>query len=209
MTTNESLLVGRATKKAAGEPLRVAWHTPLGVMRGLVGHEGLRELHFPAGGEQTINAPDIDAVDVAEVAGGEAGAKLEAAARTVEEVTAFLQKFFAGQPVGRLPRLDLSGVSAFDRAVWEATVKIPWGATKSYGQIAAEIGRPGAARAVGGALGRNRLVLLVPCHRVISSAGGARALCGFTGGLDLKRYLLALEGAWFGAQAQAEAAAAR
>lgn len=181
---------------------RVAWRTPLGVMTGLVSGSGLRELRFPREGAQTLDAARAGAVEVEveDLDGAGAGA---AAARVIEDATAFLKDFFAGRAAARLPRLDLSGVSPFDRAVWEAAVKIPWGVTSSYGEIAAAIGRPGAARAVGGALGRNRLVLLVPCHRVISSAGGARALCGFTGGLELKRYLLALEGLRFELKAAA------
>jgi methylated-DNA-[protein]-cysteine S-methyltransferase len=63
----------------------------------------------------------------------------------------------------------------------------------TYGQLAARIGQPAAARAVGGALGRNPFVLLVPCHRVVAAAAGTRRLCGFTGGVDLKAWLLNFE----------------
>jgi len=74
--------------------------------------------------------------------------------------------------------------------VWQATRLIPYGETRSYLWVAVQIGKPGAARAVGQALGRNPLPVIVPCHRVIAADGG---LGGFTGGLEMKRRLLELE----------------
>lgn len=81
--------------------------------------------------------------------------------------------------------------TAFQRAVWAALARIPWGETRTYGHVAAVIGRPTAARAVGLANGRNPLAVVVPCHRVI---GGDGSLTGFGGGLDVKRWLLEHEG---------------
>ncbi|MBI5303297.1 MAG: methylated-DNA--[protein]-cysteine S-methyltransferase [Chloroflexi bacterium] len=89
-------------------------------------------------------------------------------------------------------RLDWSLVKPFQRAVLQAAHRIPFGETRSYGWIARAIGKPGASRAVGQALGANPLPIILPCHRVISSDGG---LGGYGGGLALKRKLLALEGA--------------
>lgn len=90
------------------------------------------------------------------------------------------------------PRL---GLTDFEVSVYEACASIPWGEVRSYGQLAAEIGRPGGARAVGGALSRNPVPILVPCHRVVGSDG---SLTGFGGsrteGLEVKRWLLELEG---------------
>ena len=80
--------------------------------------------------------------------------------------------------------------SEFQKAVWEETADIPYGATKTYAEIAQAIGRPRAARAVGHALNQNPLVIVIPCHRVIGSNG---KLVGFAGGLDVKQYLLDLE----------------
>ncbi len=80
--------------------------------------------------------------------------------------------------------------SDFQKEVLTATSKIPYGKTKSYRDIAVEIGRPKAARAVGLALGSNPLPLIIPCHRVIGSNG---KMVGFTGGLNIKEYLLFLE----------------
>ncbi|HLQ67526.1 MAG TPA: methylated-DNA--[protein]-cysteine S-methyltransferase, partial [Candidatus Limnocylindrales bacterium] len=79
----------------------------------------------------------------------------------------------------------------FERRVWEATRHVPWGQVESYSAIAARAGAPRAIRAVGNALGKNPVPIVVPCHRVIHFAG---SIGGFTSGLDWKRYLLSLEG---------------
>ncbi len=80
----------------------------------------------------------------------------------------------------------------FQHSVWYALKRIPFGKLRSYSDIAREIGKPRAVRAVGAANGRNPLPIIVPCHRVIGSDG---SLTGFAGGLDMKKQLLALEGA--------------
>jgi methylated-DNA-[protein]-cysteine S-methyltransferase len=80
--------------------------------------------------------------------------------------------------------------SQFDRRVWERVAAIPYGTTRTYGELARDIGQPGAARAVGAANGRNPLPIVIPCHRVVAAGGG---LGGYGGGLALKRRLLALE----------------
>ena len=91
-------------------------------------------------------------------------------------------------------RLDMTGVPPFHRQVYQVTRAIPPGATLSYGEIALRLGTPGAARAVGQALGRNPFAVIVPCHRVLSAGG---KLHGFSaaGGIATKRRLLAIEGA--------------
>ena len=101
-----------------------------------------------------------------------------------------LEEYFDGRrQMFDLP-LSASG-TAFERAVWQALGSIPFGETRTYGQLAARIGRPKGARAVGGACARNPLLIVVPCHRVIGSSG---ALTGFAAGMDAKRILLMLEG---------------
>jgi len=101
-----------------------------------------------------------------------------------------LQEYFAGtRQVFDLP-LKPAG-TPFQREVWNVLASIPWGTTRSYGEVARAIGRPRAVRAVGAANGANPLPLLLPCHRVIGSGG---TLTGYAGGLDRKRRLLALEG---------------
>jgi O-6-methylguanine DNA methyltransferase len=117
---------------------------------------------------------------------------------------AAVQSFLAGDPAAfdGVP-LDLEDRPAWDRAVLAAVRDVPWGATSSYGGIAAAIGRRGAARAVGGAVGRNPISLAIPCHRVIAGDG---SLGGYGGGwwgsrelrLGLKRDLLAREGTVIG-----------
>jgi O-6-methylguanine DNA methyltransferase len=89
-----------------------------------------------------------------------------------------------------LPPLDISAGTAFQQRVWLALQRIPLGQTKSYGEIAAEIGSPKAVRAVGGACGANPIPLLIPCHRVLAAND---ELGGFSGGLDWKLRLLAAE----------------
>jgi methylated-DNA-[protein]-cysteine S-methyltransferase len=101
-----------------------------------------------------------------------------------------LRRYFAGERVALDLPLDLSDLPDFTRRVLRAVARIPYGETRSYGQIARAAARPGAARAVGQAVARNPLALIVPCHRVIGSGG---ALVGFGGGLDVKRRLLDME----------------
>jgi methylated-DNA-[protein]-cysteine S-methyltransferase len=104
--------------------------------------------------------------------------------------TGQLAEYFAGmRRVFDLP-LDIRGTD-FQKSVWRALLAIPFGETRSYGEIARTIGRPSASRAVGAANGRNPLSIIAPCHRVIGAGG---ALTGFAGGLEAKRHLLALEG---------------
>ena len=88
--------------------------------------------------------------------------------------------------------LDLSGGTAFQQAVWQALLSIPQGATCSYGELAAAIGKPNAVRAVGTAIGRNPISILIPCHRVV---GGQGQLTGYAGGVWRKQALLQLENA--------------
>jgi O-6-methylguanine DNA methyltransferase len=102
-----------------------------------------------------------------------------------------LAQVLAGRRPKALPPLDWSGHTGFRQQVWRALLRLGPGETKTYAQIAAETGKPLAARATGGACGANPIPVLVPCHRVLSAS---RRLGGFSGGLDWKRRLLALEG---------------
>ncbi|HZP25789.1 MAG TPA: MGMT family protein [Dehalococcoidia bacterium] len=86
--------------------------------------------------------------------------------------------------------VDWSGVADFSRRAMEAALSIPWGQTRTYSWLATEAGNPRASRAAGQAMARNRLAIVVPCHRVLASDG---SLCGYAGGLDVKRRLLDLE----------------
>ncbi len=101
-----------------------------------------------------------------------------------------LAAYFAGSSMAIAVPYEVRGGSAFERAVWDRIAAIPYGATMTYGSIAAELGEPGAARAVGTACNRNPVPVLVPCHRVVGAGG---KLVGFGGGLDRKRRMLELE----------------
>lgn len=100
-----------------------------------------------------------------------------------------LDEYFAGTRHTFDVKLKLIGTE-FQRRVWSALLRIPFGETRSYGQIARELGNPRATRAVGAANGKNPIAIIAPCHRVIGASG---ALTGFAGGLEAKDTLLALE----------------
>jgi O-6-methylguanine DNA methyltransferase len=100
-----------------------------------------------------------------------------------------LDDYFAGERREFSLPLDLRG-TAFQLACWRALLEIPYGETRSYRDIGQAIGHPHACRAVGMSNNRNPIAIVVPCHRVIASSG---ALCGYGGGLDIKRKLLDLE----------------
>jgi methylated-DNA-[protein]-cysteine S-methyltransferase len=107
----------------------------------------------------------------------------------LEPVRRQLEEYFAGERTEFDVPLRPTGVP-FQLKVWEALLKIPYGETASYGEIAREIGHPTAFRAVGAANGQNPIAIIVPCHRVIGSNG---SLTGYGGGLPTKRALLDLE----------------
>jgi len=113
----------------------------------------------------------------------------EADGRAFPDAVEQLEAYFAGDRTEFDLSLDLVGTE-FQRRVWAALLTIPFGETRSYGEIARQIGSPGAFRAVGLANGHNPIGIIVPCHRVIGSNG---SLTGYGGGLDRKRALLEME----------------
>ncbi len=153
--------------------------TPAGIFSAEYTARGLADLSFPlSDGEQSSPAegrrptPEIRRWH----------------ALTIKAVLAAL----AGKTPLQPPPLDLSQGTAFQQGVWLALQNIASGQTRSYGEIAAELGKPGAARAVGAACGANPIPVLIPCHRVLAAGG---KLGGFSGGLEWKRLLLEREGA--------------
>ncbi|TDD61837.1 methylated-DNA--[protein]-cysteine S-methyltransferase [Actinomadura darangshiensis] len=104
-------------------------------------------------------------------------------------VAAQLTAYFAGELTDFDLPLNLNG-TPFQQSVWAALQEIPYGETVTYGELAVELGKPSASRAVGLANGRNPVGVIVPCHRVVGSTG---SLTGYGGGLDRKRYLLDFE----------------
>ena len=120
--------------------------------------------------------------------------RFEESERAVRPYARELEEYFAGQRREFSFPLDLRGTE-FQLACWRALLQIPYGETRTYADIARAVGKPTGFRAVGMANNRNPLAIVVPCHRVIASDG---TLCGYGGGLDVKRKLLELEGALTG-----------
>ena len=146
--------------------------TPIGCLLIAGGKDGLSSIEFDNGRRTVAPEPDWE--------------KRPSALR---EAIRQLEAYFAGD----LKIFDLQLApkgTPFQLEVWTALQKIPYGATTSYGELAQSIGRPGSARAVGAANGKNPLPIVIPCHRVIGASG---ALTGFGGGLEVKSSLLALE----------------
>ena len=114
----------------------------------------------------------------------------DAADELLAEVAAGLRRYFAGEAIEFGVELDLGGLGDFTQRVLMACRQVPWGEVRSYGELAAAAGSRKAARAVGQALGRNPVAIVVPCHRVVGADG---RLVGFGGGLEMKRRLLKLE----------------
>ena len=148
--------------------------SPVGDLILVAGTEGLHQIRFTQGkGAATID-PTWRRDDEA-----------------LEPVVRQLEEYFSGKRKQFALSLVPSG-TAFQRAVWQALTLIPFGETWSYGELAEQIGKPKAVRAVGAANGANPLPIVVPCHRVIGANG---KLTGFGGGLPAKEYLLGREGA--------------
>jgi methylated-DNA-[protein]-cysteine S-methyltransferase len=144
--------------------------TPLGALQLEATESGLSAIRFPSRATKPVETPQTTPV-------------LDHA---IEELTAYFKSELTRFSVP----LDWAG-TPFQESVWVALTRIPFGATVSYNEIAHAIGRPRSARPVGGAVGRNPLPIIVPCHRVMGSNG---ALTGFTGGLEFKVSLLTHEG---------------
>ena len=112
----------------------------------------------------------------------------------LKKVSQQLRDYFAGHRTQFDIPLDLAYGTVFQQSVWQALLKIPRGGTASYSEVSSRIGNPAAVRAVGAAIGRNPVSIIVPCHRVVGANG---SLTGYAGGLDRKSALLRLEGVFF------------
>jgi len=152
--------------------------------RGLVALEF--DLRLP--GQQTIRPNPRD------LRGEGRNFRFEESSHSLRVYQQELEEYFAGRRRNFSFQLDLRGTE-FQLACWRALLAIPCGETRTYADIARAIGKPQAFRAVGMANHRNPVAIVVPCHRVIASDG---TLCGYGGGLEVKRKLLALEGALSG-----------
>ncbi|AUI66041.1 MULTISPECIES: methylated-DNA--[protein]-cysteine S-methyltransferase [Glaesserella] len=154
--------------------------SPVGELLLIASNQGLIGIEF----EQEQNAEIVKHWQLAQTASGQ-----------IQEIfcktKAYLARYFAGETLdfNQLDFLAPQG-TAFQQAVWQKLLEIPYGKTTSYGEIAAQLNNPKSVRAVGGAVGRNPISILIPCHRVL---GKNQSLTGFGGGLPAKRYLLQLE----------------
>jgi O-6-methylguanine DNA methyltransferase len=168
---------------------RTAWLSPVGMLSLWEGEKGLVRVGLPNEEEAIVQrwasryfGKDTEYIDV------------EPGAEVFRTVIGQLEGYFAGTQREFDLTLDLRG-TPFQVSVWQVVSRVRWGETRSYGQVAAEIGQPSAVRAVGAANGANPIPIIVPCHRIIASNG---ALQGYGGGLALKAALLELEGLAFG-----------
>jgi methylated-DNA-[protein]-cysteine S-methyltransferase len=152
------------------------WHSPLGLMIIAATDRGLAGAWFDDQG----HVPDY------------AGWRTDDSAALLQQAIQELGEYFDGQRRSFSLALDLSAGTLFQQSVWHALLHIPAGQTTSYGNISRRIDKPKAVRAVGAAIGRNPLSIIVPCHRVLGADG---SLTGYDGGLHRKTALLQLEGA--------------
>ena len=157
--------------------IAVGLPTPFGLFIAHYSARGLAQLHFP---RRYAKPPQVDVASLPP--------KLR---EWIALTTQATQAVLTGTAPGPLPPLDLSAGTDFQQRVWSALRRIPLSGSRSYAEIAREIGSPKAARAVGGACGANPIPVLIPCHRVLAAG---RDLGGFTAGLDWKLRLLAAEG---------------
>ncbi|HLZ72244.1 MAG TPA: methylated-DNA--[protein]-cysteine S-methyltransferase [Dehalococcoidia bacterium] len=168
---------------ASREPLALAAvETPFGAMRIACSDVGLVLLALP-GREAGQFSRRLEAIQTPDAAASPRAAAY--AAQTGEELAGYFAGALREFSVPLAPR-----GTAFQRVVWQAVCAVPYGETRSYGAVAAAIGRPAAFRAVGHANGANPLPVIVPCHRLVGSTG---ALTGYGGGLQMKRWLIEQE----------------
>jgi methylated-DNA-[protein]-cysteine S-methyltransferase len=155
--------------------VKTSMPSPVGVLQLVASDAGLVAVLWPEDSPRRVRLDE---------------AREDASHPVLRKAIAQLEEYFAGERKEFDLPLDVRGTT-FQKQVWEQLLAIPYGKTRSYGEIATRLGKPTASRAVGAANGRNPLSIVVPCHRVIGMSG---ALTGFAGGLEVKRVLLELEG---------------
>jgi O-6-methylguanine DNA methyltransferase len=151
------------------------WIAILGSVRGLV----------------SITMPQSSAQEALDIL-GEVGNHATPSSERFKDLIQRLKDYFGGKKVSFPDKLDLSRATPFQRQVWQVTRLIPYGETRSYLWVAERMGKPKAMRAVGQALSKNPLPIIIPCHRVVKSNGEPG---GFTGGVEMKSRLLNIEAA--------------
>jgi methylated-DNA-[protein]-cysteine S-methyltransferase len=153
--------------------------TPIGTLLVATTDRGVCQISFD---------PDRGLDELSEAA----GRRVLRVPRRIDAVRRELDEYFEGRRTEFDMPLDVSRVPEFQRVVLHELALVPYGEVTTYGALAARVGKPRAARAVGGAMNRNPIPIVLPCHRVIGASG---SLTGYGGGLDRKRALLKLEGA--------------
>jgi len=155
--------------------------SPVGDLFVAVSERGLTEISYDTRVEEQL-----------ELLARIAGPRVLRAPRAVDDARRELDEYFAGTRHAFDLSLDLRALPTFTVSVLRELARVPYGETTTYGELAARVGRPRAARAVGTVMNRNRIPIVLPCHRVVGSTGD---LVGYAGGLDRKISLLELEGA--------------
>ena len=183
MTTVPNMLDSRFREAAVGAGLvDVSFDvadTPIGPLLVAVTENGLCRISFDP-------VPERETEDLARTF----GVRVLRAPRQVDPVRRELDEYFEGRRREFDVRIDLRGRSEFTRLVLERLAGVPYGQVTTYGSLAADVGKPRAARAVGTIMNRNPIPIVLPCHRVVGSNG---SLVGYGGGLERKRLLLDLE----------------
>lgn len=169
---------------------KAIFETPAGFVGVCWNGAGLVALNLPAptvyDAEMEIDS-DLESLPRRKNSGQEeAGGKID-----IKLLESELKAYFSGERVSLQFPVDWSLYTEFQRKVLQQVYSVPWGQVASYGQVAVAVGNPRGPRAVGGAVGSNRVLLVIPCHRVIAHNG---TIGGFGGGLDWKRKLLKIEG---------------
>lgn len=173
----------RRSDRDGAETYRSLFETGLGVGGVVASDEGLVEVFPPFGGEEK-------GAMLAQIAARYPSASQESP--LTRRAAALLARYFAGEPVAFDLPIDWRGFTPFRRAVYQAVRAIPSGEVRSYSEVAAEVGQPRGARGIGGAMARNPLPIIIPCHRVVGKSGG---LTGYSapGGIGSKLWLLKME----------------
>lgn len=148
---------------------------------------------WTARGVSGFNFPEANAADT-EARLRRVAEPADAVPDEIDEAIVLLQRYFSGEPIdlSSIP-VDLTGVSDFHQQVYQAARQLAWGETVTYGELARRIGAEGAARAVGHALGRNPVAIIVPCHRILAAGNKIGGFSAF-GGIGSKQRLLDMEG---------------
>jgi methylated-DNA-[protein]-cysteine S-methyltransferase len=183
MTVPEKIDVAFRDRAASESLLDVAYDltdSPIGPLLVAATERGLCEIAF-----------DPDPEEEVERLARLHGVRVLRSPRPVDEARRELDEYFEGRRQDFDLPVDLEALPAFQRSVLVELQRVPYGQVDTYGGLAARIGKPKAARAVGGALNRNPVPIVVPCHRIVGSTGN---LTGYAGGLERKQLLLSLEG---------------